>query len=211
MCITIPSSANVSRARQWIVWQWLAASPFRLYLIGGLLMLASLLVGALAGLEVSAGWGQFNLLFAVVPVLLLGVVFEWFPRLLKVTPLTYVRFASLFFLLLLSQLLFYLAALLGQSPGLLYLLVLGLVWGSSLQTLRGMLRLSYTGLAGMAAAIVHLLTLVGVAGLAIAAGLVSGWLSSLPAYAWIGLAPLHLFALLALLYLRSRADSRTLT
>ncbi len=211
MCITIPSSANVKRAHQWVVWRWLSASPLRLYLIGGGLMLVAALAGELAGLQMAAGWDQFNLLFALVPVLLLGASFEWMPGLLRVTPLTYVRFSSLFFLLLLSQLLFHADALLGEVPGLFYLLTLGLVWSLSLMTLRGMLRRSYVGLAGMAGSIVHLLLLAGVAGLGIAIGLVGGWLPLLPAYAWIGLAPIYLFAFLALIYLTLKGNSLKFT
>ncbi|MEJ2453020.1 MAG: hypothetical protein P8103_02530 [Candidatus Thiodiazotropha sp.] len=205
MCITIPSSANVRKARQWVVWQWLSASPLRLYLIGGGLMLLAALAQRLVGMEMAAGWAQFNLLFALMPILLLGGAFEWLPPLLKVTPLTYVRFASLFFLLLIAQILFHADGLLGEAPGALYLLPLGLAWVTSLLTLRGMLRISFTGLAPMAAAVLHLLLLAGTAGLLIAVGLVSGWLPSLPAYAWTGVLPLYLFALLVLIYLRIRA------
>jgi hypothetical protein len=207
MCITIPSSANVKKARQWVVWQWLAASPLRLYLIGGGLLLLAALAQRLVANEMAAGWAQFNLLFALMPTLLLGGVFEWLPSLLKVTPPTYVRFASLFFLLLITQLLFHVSALLDVAPGLLYLLPLGLAWAFYLSTLRGMLRLSFTRLAPMAAAVLHLSLLAGAAGLLIAIGLVTGWLPSLPAYAWTGLLPLYLFAFLVLIYLRVRAVS----
>ncbi len=206
MCITIPSSANVKKARQCVVWQWLAASPLRLYLIGGGLMLLALPVQRLAGVEMVAGWAQFNLLFALMPILLLGGVFEWLPPLLKVTPPTYVRFASLFFLLLIAQLLFQADGLLGEAPGPLYLLPLGLAWVVSLSTLRGMLRLSFTRLAPMAATLFHLLLLAGTLGLLIAVGLVGGWLPSLPDYAWMGVMPLYLFAFLVLIYLRARAE-----
>ncbi len=207
MCITIPSSANVKQARQWVVWEWLAASPLRLYLIGGGLMLLAALAQRLYGMEMAAGWAQFNLLFALMPTLLLGGAFAWLPPLLKVTPLTYVRFASLFFLLLIVQMLFHADGLLDETPGALYLLPLALAWVTSLSTLRGMLRLSFTGLAPMAAAVLHLLLLAGTAGLLIAVGLVSGRLPSLPAYAWTGVLPLYLFAFLVLIYLRIRARS----
>jgi uncharacterized membrane protein YqjE len=205
MCITIPSSANVKRARQWIVWQWLAASPLRLYLIGGVMLLFVALSTALATQEAVPGWFQFNLLFALIPCLLLAPLFEYLPGLLKVTPLTYVRFASLFFLLLLTQLLFHADGFLGQAPGLTYLLSLGIFWGLVLVTLRGMLRLSFAGIAEMAVALFHLLLLAGIVGLLIATGLISGWLPSLPAYAWIGLLPIYLSALLVLAFLRIKA------
>ncbi|MGD8909677.1 MAG: hypothetical protein PVF13_04105 [Chromatiales bacterium] len=207
MCITIPSSANVKRARQWVVWQWLAASPLRLYLIGGTLLSIAALVVEWVGLEAAAGWSQFNLHFALLPTLLLGVLFEWLPAVLKVTPLTYVRYTSLFFLLLLSQLLFYAGLFWGQSPGLLYLLPLGLVWGISLQTLRGMLKLSYVAVAGIAVAVFYLLLLLGGAGLFIAIGLVGGWRSLMPTYAWAWLIPLYLSALLVLLILHLKTRS----
>ncbi len=205
MCITIPSSANVKKSRQWVVWQWLAASAFRLYLIGGALLLtATLAVGSVAQ-KGAPGWMQFNLLFGIVPCLLLGPVFEYLPRLLKVTPLTYVRFSSLFFLLLLSQLLFLADTLWGRVPGLFYLLPLGLFWGLALLTLKGMLRLSYAGVVAMAEAMFHLLLVAGVAGLLMAGGLISGWLPVLASYAWVGLLPLYLFALLVLMFLQAKA------
>jgi hypothetical protein len=205
MCITIPSSANVKRAHQWVVWQWLAASPLRLYLIGGVLLLIVALSAALTIPNTAPGWFQFNLLFALIPCLLLAPLFEYLPGLLKVTPLTYVRFASLFFLLLLTQLLFHATGFLGQAPGLLYLLSLGIFWVVVLLTLKGMLNLSFAGIAGMATALFHLLLLAGVVGLLIATGLSSGWLPALPAYAWTGLLPLYLSALLVLVLLRAKA------
>jgi hypothetical protein len=205
MCITIPSSANVKRARQWVVWQWLAASPLRLYLIGGTLLSMASLVVERVGLEAATGWSHFNLHFALLPTLLLGVLFEWLPGVLKVTPLTYVRYAFVFFLLLLSQLLFYTGLLWGQTPGLLYLLPLALAWGISLQTLRAMLKLSYVTLAGMAVALFYLLLLLVGAGLFIALGLLGGWQSLISNYAWAGLMPLYLSAFLILLILHLKA------
>lgn len=205
MCITIPSSANVKKARQWAVWQWLAASPLRLYLIGGALLLSAALAAGLMAPEAAAGWSQFNLLFGVLPCLLLGPVFEYLPRLLKVTPPAYVRFSALFFLLLISQLLFLAGTLWGAAPGLFYLLLLGLFWWLMLSTLKGMLRLSYTGVALMAEALFYLLLIAGAAGLLIAIGLSGGWLSELPPYAWIGLLPFYLFALLVLVFFYVKA------
>jgi hypothetical protein len=207
MCITIPSSANVKRAHQWVIWQWLAASPLRLYLIGGGVLLIVALSMALTIREAVPGWFQFNLLFALIPCLLFAPLFEYLPGLLKVTPLTYVRFASLFFLLLLTQLLFHAAGFLGRAPGLVYLLSLGLFWALVLLTLKGMLRLSFVGIAGMAAALFHLLLLVGIVGLLIATGLSSGWLPALPGYAWTGVSPLYLFVLLVLVFLRVKAHA----
>jgi hypothetical protein len=207
MCITIPSSANVKQAHQWVVWQWLAASPLRLYLIGGVLLLIVALSAALTIQDTAPGWFQFNLLFALIPCLLLAPLFEYLPGLLKVTPLTYVRFASLFFLLLLTQLLFHATGFLDQAPGLVYLLSLGIFWGLVLLTLKGMLRLSYAGIAGMAAVLFYLLLLAGLFGLLIATGLSSGWLPALPTYAWIGLLPLYLLALLVLVFLHTKAHA----
>jgi hypothetical protein len=204
MCITIPTSVHVKRARRLRLWQWLAATPFRLYLIGGALLLCAALTAGFSAQRVAIGWSQFNLLFAITPCLLLGPVFEFMPRLLKVTPPSYVRFVCPFFLLLLSQLLFLAETLRGAPPGLAYLLVLGLAWVMVLQSLRGMLRFSYAGIAGMAAAIFHLL-LAGIAGLMIAIGLSSGWLPNLPSYAWIGVLPIYLFALLVLPLLHRKA------
>jgi hypothetical protein len=204
MCITIPSSANVKRARQWVVWQWLSASPLRLYLVGGGLLLIVALGVALTGSGEVSAWSHFNFLFALVPLLLLGALFEWLPGLLKVTSPTYVRYASLFFLLLLSQLLFHATALWTGAPGLLYLLSLGVAWIGALLTLRGMLKLSYLPLVSTANLLFYLLSLAAVTGLLIVVGMLAGWLTPLPAYTWGGVMPLYLIALAILLLLRFR-------
>lgn len=202
MCITIPLSANVKKARQWGVWQWLAATPLRLYLIAGLLLSSIALAVELTGLVGAAGWSQFNLLFVLVPCLLLGAVFQWLPGVLKVTPVSYVRYASLFFILLLSQVFFHAAVLRGEVPGLFFLMSLGAAWGLLLRTLRNLLKFSYSAIAGMAAAVFHLLLLAAVAGLLMALGLHGEWLPGLYEHAWIWLMPLYLCALLVLLFLR---------
>ncbi len=205
MCITIPSSANVKKARQWALWQWLSATPLRLFLIGG----GGFLLVALAldlVMPASPGeWRRFNLVFAVAPALMLGPLFAYLPRLLKVTPLTYVRYAALFFLLALTQLAFLFDALMGTPPGLLYLLCLGLFWGLSLWTVRGLFSFSFSGLAARARSILYLLVAIAMTGLVLAAGLYGGWLATPPAYLWIGVLPLHLFVLLLLAYLNGRS------
>ncbi len=204
MCITIPSSANVKRARQWALWQWLSATPVRLYLSGGGLFLLLALAMDLTIPAPAAGWRQFNLIFAIAPTLILGLLFEDLPRLLKVTPLTYVRFASLFFLLLLTQVAFLVDGLRGMPPGLLYLIGLGLVWGLSLGTLHGLIRFSYAGAAGRALVILYLLLALGLAGLALAIGLSGHWLNRVPVYLWGGVLPFYLLVLL-LARLKGRA------
>ncbi len=205
MCITIPSSANVKKARPWSFWQWLSATPRRLYLIGGGLFLCAALGMDLARPSPVAGWRQFNLLLAIAPTLMLGPLFDRLPRLLRVTPLTYVRYVSLFFLLALTQLAFLIDGLRGTSPGLLYLAGLALAWGLSLTTLRGLIGLSYRGDAGRASAILYLLLMIALTGLVLAIGLYGGWLTSLPGYLWGGLLPLQLLVLLLLAYLNGRS------
>lgn len=144
MCITIPSSANVKRARQWVVWQWLTASPLRLLGWGaGVAFLAALLLAQITPSALGNPWVVYNLLFGVTPWLTFGVLFEWAPGRLKVTPPRYARYGLLFFALLLSQLLFQLSSLTRDGAGLVYLLSLGLAWWLALSTLKGLLESSY--------------------------------------------------------------------
>ncbi len=144
MCITIPSSANVKRAHQWIVWQWLAASPLRLLGFGA----AAAFIAGLASHYgfpngPSSAWSGYNLLFGVMPWLLFALSFEFTPGRLKVTPPRYASYGLLFFVLLLSQLLFHLSSLTPGGVGMLYLLSLWLAWAMGLSTLKGLLNGSY--------------------------------------------------------------------
>ena len=207
MCITIPSSANVNKARPWIVWQWLAASPLRLYLVGGAMLLAVAQAMTLAGIESTEGWGRFNLYFALLPGVLLGRVFSVLPRLLKVTPLSYTRFAFLFFLLVLSQVSFHLYAALDEAQGLFYLLSLGTVWGLSLQAVRGLLRFSYSPSVRSAAVVAYLLAPAAVLGLMTAIGLVAGRFSLLTVNMGFVVLPLYLSVSLVLLYPHRRREA----
>ena len=144
MCITIPSSANVKRVRQWIVWQWLTASPLRLLGCGaGAAFIAALLLFHISPRGLSNTWTRYNLLFAVIPWLLFGVLFEVVPGWLKVTPLRYARYGLLFFLLVLSQLLFHLSSLTQAGAGIAYLLSLWVAWWLALSSLKGLLNSSY--------------------------------------------------------------------
>jgi hypothetical protein len=144
MCITIPSSANVKRARQWVVWQWLTASPLRLLGSGaGAAFLAVLLLFYIAPPGLRNPWTSYNLLFGVIPWLLFGVIFELAPGRLKVTPPRYARYGLLFFVLLLSQLLFHLSSLTHAGVGIAYLLSLWLAWWLALSTMKGLLESSY--------------------------------------------------------------------
>jgi hypothetical protein len=144
MCITIPSSAHVKRARQWIVWQWLAASPLRLLGFGAAAaFIAGLLHHYVFPGGLSSAWTGYNLLFGVMPWLLFAVSFEFTPGWLKVTPPRYASYGLLFFVLLLSQLLFHLSGMTPGGVGMLYLLSLWLAWAMALSTLKGLLNGSY--------------------------------------------------------------------
>lgn len=143
MCITIPSSANVKRSRQWVLWQWLAATPLRLFLVGGTLYLIAGLLQILLSSDGLTPWSVYNLLMLVLPTLLLGPLLQRLPAILKVTPVSYVRYAVLFFLLTASQILFHGGMLLGEAPGFIYLALLALAWSTGLMFVKGMLAVSY--------------------------------------------------------------------
>jgi hypothetical protein len=143
MCITIPSSANVKRARQWAVWHWLAQTPLRLFGFGGMLFLGLALLPIRSSSEGFSVWQVYNLLLLVLPALLLGPLLAYLPAQLKVTPLRYVGYGALFFLLLFGQLAFLVVRLRGVEPGLTYLLLQAMAWSMGLAFFRQMLASSY--------------------------------------------------------------------
>lgn len=143
MCITIPSSANVKRARQWGAWHWLARTPLRLFGFGGVLFLSLALLQMLFSDVGFTLWPAYNLLLLILPALLLGPLLTHLPARLKVTPIRYVGYAALFFVLLLGQLAFLAARLRGAEPGLTYLLLQALAWSMGLGLFQRMLAGSY--------------------------------------------------------------------
>jgi hypothetical protein len=143
MCITIPSSANVKRSRQWVLWQWLAATPLRLFVFTGALYLTASLLQILLSSGGLTPWSAYNLLFLVLPSLMLGPLLQRLPGILRVTPISYVKYATLFFLLSASQLLFHGALVQGAAPGSIYLTLLALAWSLGLILFKGMLTASY--------------------------------------------------------------------
>ncbi|MCU7851047.1 MAG: hypothetical protein KZQ80_02420 [Candidatus Thiodiazotropha sp. (ex Monitilora ramsayi)] len=185
MCITIPSSANVKRAGQWMLWHWLSALPLRLFTFAGAVsLLAMVLQMSLSGDDL-LGWPLYNLLFAILPSILLGPLFAFLPNALRVTAMGYVRTASLFFMIMASQLAFHAAALLGATPGVVYLLFLVLVWGMIIITIKGMLTVSYGSAIGLARILFVWLWLAGAAGLVLGLSLLVGWLQALPVSVWV--------------------------
>jgi hypothetical protein len=143
MCITIPSSANVKRARQWAAWRWLAESPLRLFGFAGVLFLGTALSQILWMSEGRAVWPLYNLLLLVLPTLLLGPLLTYLPVALKVTPLRYVGYGALFFVLLFTQLAYLVAGLQGTEPGFLYLLLQAVAWSLGLIFFQRMLATSF--------------------------------------------------------------------
>ena len=143
MCITIPSSANVKRARQWAVWRWLAESPLRLFAFAGVLFLATALLPILLTTDGHAVWPLYNLLLLVLPTLLLGPLLAYLPAALKVTPVRYVGYGALFFVLLFGQLVFLATGLRGAEPGFLYLLLQATAWSLGLIFFQRMLATSF--------------------------------------------------------------------
>jgi len=174
MCITIPSSPHVKRARQWVFWQRLTASPMRLLGVGaGLAFIAALLLLHLFPPGLNNLWPSYNLLVCVIPWLLFGVLFEVAPGQLKVTPPRYTRYGLVFFALVLSQLLFHLSSLTKAGVGIAYLLALGLAWWLALSTLKGLLDSSYRPDLGKLLWLYRLLQVMGLA--AVACGFFLVW------------------------------------
>jgi hypothetical protein len=85
----------------------------------------------------------YDLIYAVLPLLLWGVVFSFMPRWLKVTPLRYVNYGMVFMLMLGSQLAFYLSLLFSDAPGLIYLFLLLIAWAVCLNLVKGFLQSSF--------------------------------------------------------------------
>lgn len=185
MCITIPSSANVKRSRRWGAWQWLAATPLRLFAFSGALSLFGGLMQTLFASWDMGGWPAYNLLFLVLPTLLLGPLFQFLPVLLRVTPLSYVKYASLFFVLLAAQLSFHGAALTGKAPGFVYLSLLALAWTLVSMFLRGMLAASYRSDLGWAWITFRLMPSMGAGGMLAGIALKAGWMTGLQAWIWV--------------------------
>ncbi len=117
MCITIPSSPNVARSRSFPLWNRLAASPARLLGFAALLSVLAWSMMWIFSTTADPLWMAADLAFAVLPMGLFGILLSRLPEWLKVTPLGYVNYAILFFLLLTAQLVFHLSILLGAQPG----------------------------------------------------------------------------------------------
>ena len=143
MCITIPSSANIDRSRQLPLWQWLIDSPIRLLSAGGGISICLGLLHWRYGMSVTDGWLSFNLLYGVLPFFLFPQLLAYLPSRLKVSPLRYVGYGSLFFLMLAAQLVFYLSIILGDRPGMTYLLLTLMAWLFLLRVITNFLRSSY--------------------------------------------------------------------
>lgn len=165
MCITIPSSANVKRVRQWAAWHWLAQTPLRLFGFGGVLFLSLALLQMLFTSQGFSFWPAYNLLLLILPAMLLGPLLAYLPARLKVTPLRYVGYAALFFVLLLGQLAFLSACLREVEPGLSYLLLQAMAWSMGLGFFQRMLTGSFRSDLRMGWILYIVVTAAGAAGL----------------------------------------------
>ena len=143
MCITIPSSANVGRSRAFPAWVWLTSSPFKLLTFGGVFGLSLWLLQMALGRTSDWEWMILNLLFGVAPMFLFGVLLSYLPDWLKVTPLRYVHYGALFFLMSIAQLVFHASLLFAGGPGLVFLGLLLFSWGLVLKYVRQFLSASY--------------------------------------------------------------------
>jgi hypothetical protein len=177
MCITIPSSANIDRSRKIPLWHWLTQSPVRLLSAGGGFSLALGLLHRLMGGSLVDDWQVYNLLFGILPFFLFAQLLAYLPRRLKVTPLRYVGYGSLFFLLLVGQILFHLSIVLGNGPGMLYLSVNLLSWGWFLRVFSRFLSTSYITGQKWNGGLFIALVWGAVSGGAMGVVLISGWLT----------------------------------
>jgi hypothetical protein len=149
------------------------------------------------------GWPAFNLLFAILPFFLFALLLTYLPSRLKVTPLRYVGYGSLFFLMLTCQLLFHLSIILGGEPGITYLVVNLIAWLWFIKVFSDFLRSSYVRgqkwSRGLFISILWGFVLGGITGIVI----ISGWLVT-PIIALIAglsyLLPASLFYLLSRYY-----------
>jgi hypothetical protein len=149
------------------------------------------------------GWPAFNLLFAILPFFLFALLLAYLPSRLKVTPLRYVGYGSLFFLMLACQLLFHLSIILGGEPGITYLVVNLIAWLWFIKVFSDFLRSSYVRgqkwSRGLFISILWGFVLGGITGIVI----ISGWLVT-PKIALIAglsyLLPASLFYLLSRYY-----------
>jgi hypothetical protein len=137
-----------------------------------------MLLHSLSISPVADGWPVFNLLFGVLPFFLFALLLVYLPSRLKVTPLRYVAYGSLFFLMLVCQLLFHLSIILGGEPGITYLVVHLIVWLWFLKMFSDFKRSSYVrGQKWSGALFISLLWGVIVGG-ATGTVLISGWLET---------------------------------
>jgi hypothetical protein len=143
MCITIPSSANVDRSRRIPLWHWLTETPLRLLCAGGGISLALGLLYPLYGLPITDVWLLFNLFFGILPFFIFALLLDDLPGRLKVTPLRYVAYGSLFFLMLAGQMVFHLSMALGDGPGWVYLVTTLFPWIWFLRVFDNFLKTSY--------------------------------------------------------------------
>jgi hypothetical protein len=143
MCITIPSSANVEHSRRYPAWQWLSATPLRLLAFGGVISLIVWVAFALFSKSPDWVWLVMDLGFGIVPMFIFGIMLNTLPVWLKVTPLRYVRYGMLFFLMLASQMFFYGTLLMGWEPGIFYAVLLLLIWLMMLNHIHQFLKTTY--------------------------------------------------------------------
>jgi hypothetical protein len=120
-------------------------------------------------------WSLFNLFFGILPFFVFSLLLNDLPLRLKVTPLRYVTYGSLFFLMLAAQMVFHLSTALGDGPGWVYLAATLLPWIWFLRLFDNFLKTSYlSGQRGSGALFKSLLwgtTCAAVTGVV----LISGW------------------------------------
>jgi uncharacterized protein involved in response to NO len=88
-------------------------------------------------------WMVLNLMFGVIPMFAFGLLLHVLPQWLKVTPLRYVSYGALFFLMLASQLVFYLSLMFSEGPGMIYFTLILLSWLLMLKNTKQFFNSSY--------------------------------------------------------------------
>ncbi len=143
MCITIPSSPNVARSRSFPLWNRLAATPLRMLGFAALIGLSVWLLMLMFSTAADPLWMTADLVFALLPTGLFGILLSRLPEWLKVTPLRYVNYGILFFLVLTVQLVFHLSILFGAQPGWSYALISLMSWWLMLKHVRQFFAATY--------------------------------------------------------------------
>ena len=186
MCITVLSKNSANARPKSKIWQWLTRTPLRLLGSASVVFLLLAAGDYLLG-ETVFVWQGNNLLFGIAPLPFFGYLLQRYPEWLKRSPVSYVRYGTLFFLFTAAQAVFHLSRQTGGEPGLFYLALLAVAWYLAITTLVGIYRFALDSHRTSEGWINGLLY-IGVAGLLLSGlGLVLGKFALSDAGFWLGL------------------------